>query len=147
MTSIQITPATPSDLPAVLALLSANGLPHDGLAEHFDTALVARDGDTVVGSAALERYGAEALLRSVAVAAAQQSQGVGRQLLVAALYLARTHGIRRVYLLTTTAASYFSRYGFVPVARADVDPAVQVSAEFQGACPARAALLRLDLGG
>jgi len=147
MTSIQIAPAAPGDLPAVLALLSADGLPHDGLAAHFGTALVARDGDTVVGSAALEWYGADVLLRSVAVAEGLRGQGVGRQLTGAALNRARAHGARRVYLLTTTAADYFPRFGFAPVARADVAPAVQASAEFTGACPDSAAVLALDLGG
>lgn len=146
MMTIQIEPAAPADLPAVLALLSAHGLPHDGLAAHFAAALVARDGATVVGSAALERYGESALLRSLAVAAPLHGQGLGRQLMTAALDLARTHRVGRVYLLTTTAAAYVPRFGFVPVARADVDAAVQVSAEFTGACPASATVFvrRLD---
>jgi len=145
MTTIPITPAVPADLPAVLALLSANGLPHDGLAEHVAAALVAREGGTVVGSAALELYDAHALLRSVAVAAALRGQGLGHQLTTAALDLARACGVRRVYLLTITAAAYFPRFGFAPVARADVDLAVQASAEFMGACPASATVLALDL--
>jgi hypothetical protein len=40
MTNLRITPATPADLPAILALLSAADLPEAGLAEHLDTALV-----------------------------------------------------------------------------------------------------------
>jgi amino-acid N-acetyltransferase len=65
-----IAPATPGDLPQILELLERCRLPTAGLAEHLDTTLVARDGDRVVGSAALELYGAAALLRSVAVAPA-----------------------------------------------------------------------------
>jgi N-acetylglutamate synthase-like GNAT family acetyltransferase len=68
MTAHKTAPATPADLPPVLALLTASGLPHDGLAEQFDAAVVARDGDAVVGSAALELYDEAALLRSVVVA-------------------------------------------------------------------------------
>lgn len=147
MSTIQIERAAPSDLPAVLALLTASGLPHDGLAEHFGAALVARDGDRVVGSAALELYGESALLRSVAVAEGQRGQGLGRALTEAALALARARGVRRVYLLTTTAAGYFPALGFAPVPRAEVDPAVQTSAEFTGACPASAAVLALSLAG
>lgn len=140
-----IEPADPTDLPAVLALLSANGLPHDGLADHFATALVARDGDTVVGSAALELYGEAALLRSLAVAEVLRGQGLGRQLTTAALALARTRGVRRVYLLTTTARGYFPSFGFIPITRAEVEPAVQASAEFTGAFPASAAVLARHL--
>jgi amino-acid N-acetyltransferase len=145
MTTLQIAPATPADLPAVLDLLTASNLPHDGLAEHFDGAVVARDGATVVGSAALELYGEAALLRSVVVAEGLRGQGLGRELTTAALGLARTRGVRRVYLLTTTAEGYFPSFGFAPIARAEVETAVQASAEFTRACPASAAVLALNL--
>ena len=38
MPTIQIAPAAPADLPAVLALLIESGLPPNGLAEHFGAA-------------------------------------------------------------------------------------------------------------
>jgi amino-acid N-acetyltransferase len=145
MTSIELERATPADLPAILALLTASGLPHDGLAEHIETAVVARAGPAVVGSAALELYGEAALLRSVAVAESLRSQGLGRQLTQAVLQLAREHGVQRLYLLTTTAEGYFPHFGFVPITRSEVAPAVQASAEFTGACPESAAVLTLTL--
>lgn len=145
MTTIAIEPAQPADLPAVLALLRASDLPPDGLAEHFDAALVARDGAAIVGSVALELYGEAALLRSVAVVPTLRGQGLGRQLTQAALALARSRGVRRVYLLTTTAERYFPTFGFAPIARAEVEPAVQASVEFTGACPDSAAVLVLTL--
>jgi divalent metal cation (Fe/Co/Zn/Cd) transporter len=58
--------ASPADLDDVLALLRANHLPVDGLANHFDAALVIREERRIVGSAALEIHGDSALLRSVA---------------------------------------------------------------------------------
>ena len=139
-----IEPASPADLPAIEALLSACGLPLDGLREHSGAALVARQDGAVVGSAALELYGGAALLRSVAVAAALRGQGLGRRLARAALRLARERGANEVYLLTTSAAPWFARLGFAPVARAVVAPAVQESAEFAGACPASAQAMRLQ---
>ena len=145
MTTIQIERAAPADLPAVLALLTASGLPHDGLAQHLETAVVARAGPVVVGSAALELYGEAALLRSVAVAEGLRGQGLGRELTEVALRLARDRGVRRLYLLTTTAEGYFPHFGFAPVTRAEVDPAVQLSAEFTGACPDSAAVLALAI--
>lgn len=147
MTSIEVERATPADLPAVLALLTASSLPYDGLAEHFDAAVVARAGPAVVGSAALELYGEAALLRSVAVAEGLRGQGLGRRLTAAALELARARGVRRVYLLTTTAEGYFPSFGFAPVSRAEVEPAVQTSVEFTSACPSSAAVLALNLAG
>ena len=52
--TITIGAARSSDLRAALALLERSGLPQDGLSEHVATTLVARDGDAVIGSAALE---------------------------------------------------------------------------------------------
>jgi amino-acid N-acetyltransferase len=140
-----IDTARASELPAVLALLERAGLPPDGLSDHVATTLVARDAGSIVGSAALELYGNAALLRSVAVDQTWRGQGFGQRLTRAALDLARQHGMETVYLLTETATDFFPRFGFQPIARADVAPAVQQSVEFTSACPASAAVLALDL--
>ena len=60
-----------------------------GLSDYLATTLVARADQTVIGSAALEPYGAAALLRSVAVDQAFRGQGLGQRLTQAAL--ARCH--------------------------------------------------------
>ena len=143
--TITIGAARNSDLPAVLALLERSGLPQDGLSEHVATTLVARDGDTVVGSAALELYGAAALLRSVAIEKALRGQRLGQRLTRAALDLAQQLGVATVYLLTETAGDYFPRFGFHPTERAAVEPAVQQSVEFISACPASAQMLVVSL--
>jgi amino-acid N-acetyltransferase len=142
-----IEAATAADLPAILALLARSGLPEAGLADHLATALVARAGGAIAGSAALEVYGEAALLRSVAVDAAWRGQGLGQALTRAALDLARRRGVVAVYLLTETAAGFFPRFGFRPVPRAAVAPAVQQSVEFTSACPASAQALALSLTG
>lgn len=141
-----IAAAQPEDLPAILELLDRNQLPRDGLADHLALALVARAGDSVVGSAAIERYGKAGLLRSVAVDAACRGHGLGAELVGAALDLARRQGMRDVYLLTTTAPEYFPRFGFRPISRDDVAPAVRQSVEFTSACPASALVMHAELG-
>jgi len=143
--SILIEPANPADLEAILKLLAASGLPRDGLAEHLTTALVARAEDAVVGCAALELYGPAALLRSVAVASAYRGRGVGQRLTQAALELARRRSVAQIYLLTETAAEFFPKFGFRPVMRAQVPPAVQGSVEFTSACPDSALAMELQL--
>ena len=139
--TIMIGAARPNDLPGVLALLERSGLPQDGLSEHVATALVARTGDTVVGSAALEVYGQAALLRSVAVDSALRGQGLGQRLTRAALDIAQQLGIGTVYLLTETAGDFFPRFGFHPIDRTAVDLSVQQSVEFTSACPTSAQAL------
>jgi len=140
-----ISPATPADLPAIFELLQRSALPRDGLDAHVATTLVARDANGLVGTAALELYGTAALLRSVAVAAEQRGRGLGAALTATALDLARRRGVRTVYLLTETAAEFFPRFGFRPIPRPAVDPAVLGSAEFTTACPTSALVMARTL--
>ena len=142
---VRIERALPSDTDAVLALLAANGLPTDGLQDHLSTTLVARRADVVIGSSALELYDDGALLRSVAVDPRERGHGLGHRLTDAAIGLARTEGVRNVYLLTTTAETFFPKFGFERVARADVPAGVQTSIEFTSACPSSATVMRKTL--
>lgn len=141
----QIDPARPEDVDDVLGLLAEHHLPPDGLREHVGTILVARQDGRIVGSAALEIYSDGALLRSVAVAPAWQRHRLGRELTEAAILLAQERHAPAIYLLTTTAAQYFQRFGFEQIARADVPASVQTSVEFTSACPSTATVMRKRL--
>ena len=145
--AVVVEAAQPEDLQAMLALVARNGLPQDGLRDHMRTALVAREGRSVVGSAALEVYGTAALLRSVAVDSSLRGNGVGQQLTRAALELARSQGITHVYLLTETAGDFFPRFGFRTIERSAVAPAVRRSLEFTCACPESAQAMVLSMQG
>ena len=107
---IRIMPAQPPDLAALYELIDHSELPRAGLAEHLNSALIARKGDQLVGSVAVECYGDAGLLRSVAVDSAYRGQGVGAELIAAAFDLARRQGITTIYLLTTSAPDYFPRF-------------------------------------
>jgi amino-acid N-acetyltransferase len=142
--SLTIRPAEPTDYPRITRLLTEAALPLDGLNGHDNFLLLCRDGK-MIGCAALERYGRCALLRSVALEPAARGQGLGRRLAQNALDQARRDGVAEVILLTTTAAPFFERLGFRPIGREEVPAPVRASAEFRGACPASAAILRLVL--
>jgi amino-acid N-acetyltransferase len=139
---MQVDRLKPEDLEPVLSLLESSSLPLDGFADHLATALVARANGTVVGSAALEIYPDGALLRSVAVAPSLRGHGLGGMLTHAAIDLAQSVHAPAIYLLTTTAESFFPRFGFERIERQDVPPGVQSSAEFAGACPSSATVMR-----
>jgi amino-acid N-acetyltransferase len=145
MEAYEITAAAEADWPSMVDLLTRSKLPVEGLAPHRDTALVAREPGRIIGCAALELYGNDALLRSVAVEPSFKGSGVGTGLTVAALELARRHHVRRVYLLTETAAEFFPRFGFAPVQRGAVPAAVRQSVEFTRLCPESAAVMLLEL--
>jgi amino-acid N-acetyltransferase len=139
---VTVRTAWPEDLSAVLGLLEQANLPSAGVAEALPHFVVAENQGQLVGVAGLEMYGESALLRSVAVEESWRGTGVGRTLIERALSLTRERGIQDVFLLTTTAEHYFPRFGFACVSRDSVAEAVQASAEFQGACPASAVVMR-----
>ena len=138
---VRIDRATAADAAALLALMERAHLPTDGLASHLDTAFVARDGDRVVGSAAIELYADGGLLRSVAVDEDHRGTGLGNRLTAAAIDEARLRQLPALYLLTTTAERFFPRFGFEPIGRDEVPASVQHSIEFRGACPASAVVM------
>jgi amino-acid N-acetyltransferase len=139
-----IRPATAADWPAIADLLTTADLPLDGADQHLDDFYVAvRPDDALAGVAGLEVYGAAALLRSVVAAA--RGQGLGQALVQHVLDAARARGIRQIVLLTTTAADFFPRFGFHRIERGAAPTAVQVSREFQDACPASAVVMIADL--
>lgn len=140
-----IEPMRATDLDAVHALLRACKLPVEGLASHVGTALVARDGARVVGSAALEMYPPSALLRSVAVDVTRRGQGLGQLLTSEAIALARQHQLERIYLLTETASGFFPKLGFSAVPRSQVPAEVQQSIQFTTLCPASAQAMQYRL--
>jgi amino-acid N-acetyltransferase len=138
----RIERARTEDRGAIATLLERCGLPTAGLVDCGPELFVARDRDAIVGSAGLEVRGRDALLRSVAVDAANRGRRLGEQLTETALNRAQALGLDGVYLLTTTAERYFPRFGFEPVARDAVPPAVRESVEFRSACPASAIAMR-----
>ena len=139
---MQIERARPSDLPAVEALLSAAGLPFAGAALAFESGVVARDGEAVVGAAGVERYGSAGLLRSVVVAPDRRGAGLGHDLVAAAEDLARHEGVRELFLLTETAIGWFPRLGYTVIPRDNARAAVSRSIEFTTACLEAAIAMR-----
>ena len=140
-----IRPAAATDWPAIRALLDAAVLPLDGARESLADFIVAQQAGTVVGCAGLERHGNAALLRSCAVDARLRGSGIGSVLTARAIDRARQTGLHQLVLLTTTAADFFARFGFMRITRADAAESLRSSAEFQHACPASAVVMRLDL--
>lgn len=143
--TIVVRRARPEDRARVEALLAAENLPLDGVAEHFAGFLIAVTAQSIAGAIGLERYGEDALLRSAVVAKEARGRGVGALLTARLLSDAAAAGVRRVFLLTTTAEPWFARIGFRPVARAELPAALAASAELRGACPATAVAMRLEL--
>jgi N-acetylglutamate synthase-like GNAT family acetyltransferase len=139
--------ATPADLTVLEDLLRSVDLPTAGVAEALEHFILAEAEGRVVGAAGLEVHGRDGLLRSVAVDPSLRGGGLGARLTDRVLGDARAAGLRRVYLLTTTAEEYFPRHGFRRIARDEASADVQRSVEFREACPASATVMAFDLEG
>jgi len=144
-TTRSVRAAVAADLPAMLELLRDSALPVEGVPEHVDAFLVAEHGGTIHGLVGLERYGDVALLRSLVVHERARGTGVGAELVHAIEALAQRDNVDSLVLLTTTAAEWFPRFGFVRTTREAVPVAVTASVEFQGACPASAIVMQKRL--
>ena len=147
MTTPTIGLATPADLDDIEHLLRACHLPVDGFRGCLPNALVAREDGRIVGSAAFETHRSGILLRSLVVDEDYRGRGLGEALTEEAFVLACSKGATTAFLLTTTAADFFSRFGFQSVSRDEVPDDVKQSVEFAGACPASAVVMRARLHG
>jgi amino-acid N-acetyltransferase len=137
-----IRAARAEDRPRVEELLAGEGLPLDGVGEHFSGFVIAEEAGALVGAAGLEVHEDCGLLRSVVVTPAAKGRGIGGELTECLLREGTRRGLRAVYLLTTTAADYFARLGFERVERDAVPTALHGSKELQGACPSSAVVMR-----
>jgi amino-acid N-acetyltransferase len=132
-------------MPAVLKLLQSAGLPTSDLMSAQQLQLWVLNIDSLQGVVALERFGTEALLRSLAVAPEYRRRGLGRKLLARLELDARVDGILRLVLLTETAESFFACLGYRTVDRQSVSEALKQSAEFRSLCPASAVCMSKTL--
>ena len=139
---LRLTRAQPADLEAVRAVLNAAALPTDDVDVALLTGFVVlREDDAVCGTAAVESLDGCALLRSVAVAVELRGQGRGERLTAAVEAEAASRGLMPLYLLATTAASFFARRGFREVSRDAVPATVKASREFSTLCAASAVVM------
>jgi amino-acid N-acetyltransferase len=133
---------------AVKQLLSESGLPIEDITDqHLQHFFGCGSGSELEGLVGLELYGDVALLRSLAVAAAQRGAGWGSALVAYAERHAQDHGVKFLYLLTTTAESFFLRRGYARLAREEAPEAIQNTSEFAGICPVSSAFMVKHLNG
>jgi amino-acid N-acetyltransferase len=142
---IALRPAGRQDEPALRGLLREAGLPFEDVASGRQDFLVAIvDGD-LVGCVGLEIFGTAGLLRSLAVRERHRGSGLGSALFERIIVVAQGKSVERLFLLTTTAAPFFARRGFVPADRSMAPEAMGKSAQFAGLCPSTAACMTMPL--
>lgn len=145
MTGTLSITSTPT-LAAATNLLNAAGLPTEDLTpSHCDNFFFVGPADAPTGLVGLELFGDVALLRSLVVSSERRGAGDGAALLHHAEDHARLHGVRALYLLTTTAEPFFEKHGYKRADRESAPPAIRSSREFAGICPASSAFMSRNL--
>ena len=136
--NLSLRTANEADAAAIRDLLERSGLPTGDLRTATPEFVLAVNAGQIVGIGALEHFGGEALLRSVAVEPQWRSSGVGRLLIGELERRARAAGVSELILLTLTATDFFRGLGYGTKDRARVAAAFLDSAEFRSLCPASA---------
>ena len=139
---MEIVPARSSDAPEIKRLLEVSGLPTadvtPALLEHF---LVLREGPDLAAVVGLEGTGNAGLLRSLSVSEHLRGGGLGRRMVAAAEALALRRGIVSLYLLTTTAADYFSKLGYRDAPRDTAPARIRNTPQFSELCPSSSSFM------
>jgi amino-acid N-acetyltransferase len=127
---------------ATIRILREADLPTEDIGtahlEHFSYVGPATEPTGLVG---LEIFGDVALLRSLVVVPSRRGSGDGQRLLSHAEEQAKASGVRELYLLTTTAETFFAKRGFERASRDSAPPAIRSTREFSGICPASSAFM------
>ena len=124
MTDLRLVNVSMPEQAFLAKLLQAEQLPTDDLGSGPARFFVLVDGDRWCAVGGVEAYGHEMVDRLLKEMAAR--------------------GVRDAYLLTTTAADFFARLGFVGIDRAAAPPAIAATAQVAALCPAEAVLMRRD---
>jgi N-acetylglutamate synthase-like GNAT family acetyltransferase len=142
---MNVRPAIQSDWPAIEALLAGSALPLEGAREHLGDFLVAWEDGALAATGGVEWYEGCGLLRSVAVAESHRGCALAATIVLRLIAEARVREARSLHLLTTTAADYFARHGFVVSSKEGAPAVLGASAQFSGACPASATFMTLAI--
>lgn len=143
---MQVTFGPAPSTAAFAGLLAGNGLPVSDLTDLLASdCLVASVEGRVAGAVGLQIFGRYALLRSLVVADDQRGHGLGGELVERIESLARERGVEQLFLLTTTAETFFTRRGYTSADRLAASEAIRNTQEFSSLCPASSAFMHKDL--
>ena len=138
---MEIITALPEHRKEILGLLQSQNLPVEDLPLQLSDFYTAIKGEHVVGVIGMERYGRYGLLRSMVVHPDYRRQNIAGTLVNTLEQAALLTGIQVIYLLTETAADYFTRKGYNPIDRDQVADEIKVSTEYSGVCPVSAVVM------
>jgi amino-acid N-acetyltransferase len=133
---------TLTSLDDIRTLLAQCNLPASDIADAAPPLFFGMQSEAIpVAMVGLELFQTGALLRSLAVSMAHRGRGHAQALVAHAQCVATSRGAENIYLLTTTAATFFESLGYAPISREDAPQDIRATAQFSGVCPRASALL------
>jgi amino-acid N-acetyltransferase len=145
MNNFEFKKSNQQDITTVKALLMQSDLPFEDIDDHFEHFIVATDNNSLTGVIGLEHYSSIGLLRSLAVEPGHRNSGAGTNLVNEMIAYSRSLCIQELYLLTTTAAAFFEKFGFIKIDRNNVPVEIKATMEFKSICPVSAICMKKEL--
>lgn len=143
--SISLRRAETRDLDRVEALLEQHGLPSEDVRTAPGSFFVATEETELIGVGGVEVHGSNGLLRSIVVREPHRGSGYGRVLCGELERYAESEGVAALYLLTTTATTFFEACGYREIPREDAPSSIRGTTEFADLCPSSATCLKKEL--
>ena len=141
---MHIVPVTDKDYQQAVGLLTENNLPTTDLT-HTTLLYALYDDHQLLGTVGLEIFGNEGLLRSLCVDNQVRKAGYGQLLVNYVEAEAKQKGLKVLYLLTTTADSFFANRGYQTIERSAVPQSIQQTPQFSTICSKTATLMKKEL--
>jgi amino-acid N-acetyltransferase len=140
---MNIVPASQNGFSAAIALLKKNNLPTEDL-DPGKQLFVVEEGDNVVATVAVEYNYNDALLRSLSVSEEKRKSGIGAELVEFIEGYVQKQGVQRIYLLTTTAADFFSKRGYTIIDRNNIPEFIKNTKEYSTICSSSSTLMKKE---
>lgn len=138
--------AKTDNLKDIQYLLEECGLPsHDISVKDIPHYFILKKEHVVIGTIGIELFHPYGLLRSLAIKEAYRKKGLGERLVSKLESYAVELNIRKLYLLTTTAESFFSKLNYKKTSREHAPKSIQNSEEFSNICPDSAVVMSKKL--
>ncbi|MCB9231839.1 MAG: MFS transporter [Bacteroidia bacterium] len=129
------------DMEALKEMLAKAGLPFDDVGEQNQRFFLYRFKELVLGTIGLQKAGNFGLLRSLSVAREFRRKHLGQNMIDKLINYSSETGIQQLYLITTSAQTYFEKQGFREISREKVPSEIQGTREYAELCPSEAKVM------
>lgn len=124
-----ITKAKPQDKDTVLKFLKDEGFPTVDIDKFLPTFMIAELDGEKIGTAGIEIYGNNGLMRSIIIAKEYRGQLLGNTLVKSVLNMADLRGVKKVYALAKNEQQerFLSQFGFQRTCDKDIEESCRPS--------------------